>query len=1022
MPITPPNLDDLTYDTIVSDLVRRIPVYAPEWTDHNETDPGIALIELFAHLGEMLGYRLNRVPELAHIELLKLLGVRLQAAQAATTKLAMLLDDPTGTSGRVIRSGLAATATTGDPPPEFTTDVDHDLVPADVGVLLTTKHPSIADVLVAADGTRETPAAYPETPTDESEWLDLRWDGRKPKAKDLPVEPISVLGDEHPDHGYLWLGLRFNPAMAAGFRSTRITLHLFFDDDEQPTLLSIGECAPEARIGEQPPEIDWLHYWDADAEEMRPVGGRIDDSTADLDHSGSIRFTVPAAIGTPASWVPMQAAGTTDPLEATGAFADALGAGLAEGTAISDAVGAIGDVYRQHFRDAVDEALDELPPPPDLDDLLTAIKDELLERFLEPWNFPDLDAIRDQIHQTVLGVLDEEICDADLQGVVDRLSASFLDPLEPLFDAVPAGPFDLADLGADVVDALDGFRDFLLAMDAAAIRNEAQALHAWFRGIVPDELAMAGPLVLPAQAFEDLAGFYGLLAGQLVDAVWAGPLNNAVLSGIATWYRGAALAAIDDALDLPPADALAELAESYADAIAAANEALLEAAAQIIEFVDHPLEHRYRDPARIQGWLRLTVPTSWASSPRRLRHVGFNVLDATNAATAPRSIIGSSNGRPNQQFALGNGNVLAGTIEISVQESVDPSDPLTTWSETDDLAAAGPHARVFDLDREAGVVTFGDGRHGMVPPLVRDGGAIVVGAYRHGGGRAGEVPVGDISKLTTAVPGARDVVNPVAATGGRDAEDLAEAKRRARRELATRHRAVTRSDFEWIAGQTPTVRVGRAVAVGLRRPRQGPPTSPPDARCGPPLPDGPTGLDPTLVAHGAVSVVVVPDAPGPEPLPTPSFLREVCHWLDAHRLITTEVYVVPPQYARICDLRVTVQPAPGFSRALLQDALSAFVATYLHVFTGGDDGTGFGFGGQLHIADLTSRIARHEGVDRVEDVHASFTRTGSGSVPRQGTLRACPAAGDEYESIRLAADETVSFDIESTLVTTVVVA
>ena len=64
MPITPPVLDDLTYDEIVTDLVRRIPVYAPEWTDHNESDPGIALIELFAHLGEMIGYRLNRVPEL----------------------------------------------------------------------------------------------------------------------------------------------------------------------------------------------------------------------------------------------------------------------------------------------------------------------------------------------------------------------------------------------------------------------------------------------------------------------------------------------------------------------------------------------------------------------------------------------------------------------------------------------------------------------------------------------------------------------------------------------------------------------------------------------------------------------------------------------------------------------------------------------------------------------------------------------------------------------------------------------
>ena len=42
---------------------RRIPVYAPEWTDHNPSDPGITLIELFAFLGENLLFRFNQIPE-----------------------------------------------------------------------------------------------------------------------------------------------------------------------------------------------------------------------------------------------------------------------------------------------------------------------------------------------------------------------------------------------------------------------------------------------------------------------------------------------------------------------------------------------------------------------------------------------------------------------------------------------------------------------------------------------------------------------------------------------------------------------------------------------------------------------------------------------------------------------------------------------------------------------------------------------------------------------------------------------
>ena len=1029
MPITPPVLDDLSYDQIVTDLVRRIPVYAPDWTDHNESDPGIALIELFAHLGEMIGYRLNRVPEVAHVELLKLLGIRLRPAHAARTRLALLLSDPTSAVATRLAVGLTAVATTGDPPPEFTTDTDHDLVPADVPVLLTTKHPHLHDVLLRADGTREAPVAFPDTPIDRSEWLDLRWDGRTPKAKDLPIEPIGLLKD--PNHGFLWVGVRFNRSPSAGFRDTRVSLDFQFDDDEQPTLESIGACSPDLAVGESPRTVDWLHYWDDGTASMRRVPGRIEDATGDLSASGSVSFVVPPAFGVPSEtdWVAMQEASSTDPLKATEAFSDALGANLGDLAAVDAAVADIGEVYRQHFSDAVDEVFDTLAPPPDLAVLLQTIQGELLDRFLQPFNFPDLLAVRDEIQSAVLDALGIVTCDADLQPMVDQLVGTFITPLVDLLALVPTDAFDPGDLAAladltalaDLSTALGEFRDFLTNMDLAAIRAQADSLHAEFRNWVANELSLTGPLALPVHLLQDLAGFYGNLAEQIIDDVWAGPVSVAVLTGIAEHYRTAALTAIDDALQIPPTEALSSLADNYAQAIEAATDALQLAAADITEFVDHPLDHRYRDPATVQGWLRVTIPGDWAGSGGpKLRYVGFNVVPASNASTARRSIIGSSNGRGGQMFTLGNTNVLDGTVTVSVQESVQPADPLVAWHETAELAAAGPRDRVFALDREAGVVTFGDGERGMVPPLIPGGGVIAVGAYRHGGGVEGEVPVGDITGLSTSVPGVRHAVNVVRATGGRDAEDLAAAKARARRDLATRHRAVTRSDFEWIAGQTPTVRVRKSVAVGLRRPLVGPDGAPPVPRCGPTLPAGPTGLDDTLVAHGAVSVVVVPDDDGPEPRPTESFLRAVCHHLDDHRLITTELHVVPPQYVRVCDLRVTVQPAPGFSRAALQDSITAAMAEYLHVFTGGDDGDGFGFGGQLHIADLTSRIARHEGVSRVEDVECSFTRTKSSAFPRQGELRSCPDASGQYESVGLAAEETVSFDAESALVTTVV--
>jgi hypothetical protein len=62
MPLQLPNLDDRRYGDLVEEARNLIPTYAPtQWTNHNPSDPGITLIELFAFLSEMLIYRLNRV-------------------------------------------------------------------------------------------------------------------------------------------------------------------------------------------------------------------------------------------------------------------------------------------------------------------------------------------------------------------------------------------------------------------------------------------------------------------------------------------------------------------------------------------------------------------------------------------------------------------------------------------------------------------------------------------------------------------------------------------------------------------------------------------------------------------------------------------------------------------------------------------------------------------------------------------------------------------------------------------------
>lgn len=798
MPIESPQLDDLLYDRVVQELVRRIPVYAPEWTDVNDSDPGVTLVQLFAYLTEMVGYRLNRVPEKNYIELLKLLGVRLQAAHAAQTRLALLLDDPESLVGYTLAKGAKATAAKGNPPPSFETDADVDITPCEPALVVTTKNPLLYDLLNGDDGSgaAQLPSKVPDA---DSALMSVAWDGKKPKTKDMPTDPFALFKRE--GQPYVWIGLDFNDALDAGFRGVRVSLTVQLDDDEKPDLTKDQRCENPAPAGEAAPVIDWLYFFDPSLGGMSRASGRIDDGTNRLTQSGTITFDVPLGIGPipDDGWVDLVAAGTLSPL----------------------------DACRKMQADML----------------------------------------------------------ATAQG---------LDPL---------------------------------------------------------------PTLTPAQ---------------------------------------------------------------FSTIVAAGNDSINGSLSQVATPLAHPLDPTLREKAK--GWIRIELPSGLDSgaASQKIRILTFNAVPATNATTVVNEIVGTADGRPGQTYALAHQGVLAGTLLLAMQEDPDPTTPLVTWTAVDSLDYASPFDSVFVLDGEAGTITFGDGLRGRIPPLVPQTGQIVALTYRYGGGLAGEIATGAIQKLSTGALGIGAAVNFVAATGGRDSETLEDAKLRARKELSTRNRAVTASDFAWIAKQTAGVRVARVEVVPLRRPLAAgslAPT-PPTPRCGPELPSGPMGLSPT-VAAGAVTVIVVPDEDGAEPTPTPSFLRAVCGQLDEHRLVTTEVHVVPPQFCRVCNVLVQVRAKPGYSRAMLQSNVEKTLGAYLHVLTGGDDGNGFPFGAQLHIADLIARVFRTEGVDLVQSLQADFTRTKSNASPRQGQLVLCPANAQQRESVQLGPEENVSIDVTTINLSTV---
>lgn len=61
MPLHLINLDDLTWEDLTAEARSLIPAWSKAWTNHNPSDPGITLVELFAYASENLIYELNRI-------------------------------------------------------------------------------------------------------------------------------------------------------------------------------------------------------------------------------------------------------------------------------------------------------------------------------------------------------------------------------------------------------------------------------------------------------------------------------------------------------------------------------------------------------------------------------------------------------------------------------------------------------------------------------------------------------------------------------------------------------------------------------------------------------------------------------------------------------------------------------------------------------------------------------------------------------------------------------------------------
>src|SRR5215218_7656893 len=139
MSLPAPHLDDRRFQDLVDDAKRLVQERCPEWTDHNVSDPGVTLIEVFAWMTDQLLYRLNRVPDLNYLKFLELLGIRRFPPAGARSDLTFWLSSQRPETVRVpARAEVSTRRVDGEDPVVFTTDRDLAMPPCTLAALAST--------------------------------------------------------------------------------------------------------------------------------------------------------------------------------------------------------------------------------------------------------------------------------------------------------------------------------------------------------------------------------------------------------------------------------------------------------------------------------------------------------------------------------------------------------------------------------------------------------------------------------------------------------------------------------------------------------------------------------------------------------------------------------------------------------------------------------------------------------------------------------------------------------------------
>lgn len=250
MPLFPPVTDTLRWGDLVEQGRSQLPLVAPDWTDQNTSDPGIALLELLAWLVEVDSYRSSAISDRERRLLLSLTGWSPAAPRAARALVRLTSSAP------MVPAGLVATG-----------------VRSDGTVPLTLLH----DVVV-----RGLPVGAVACATPLAEEDDYRSGCADLSHEHSTGRPIQPFGTDPAAGTSLLVGLRADASVAAG------PVDLW-------VVVAPGLWVPETPAATGPHHsvrVTW-EAWDGIAW-VAVAEGDTEDDTAGMTRSGRVRLALPA--------------------------------------------------------------------------------------------------------------------------------------------------------------------------------------------------------------------------------------------------------------------------------------------------------------------------------------------------------------------------------------------------------------------------------------------------------------------------------------------------------------------------------------------------------------------------------------------------------------------------------------------------------------------------------------------------------------------------------------------------------